>query len=366
MNKKNSIVVGSVLVFLMMSMSGCLDSFTFYDGSVTYKEHPTKVQYTLRFGYAVNFSGLGEYEINYDCDIPELVKGTLSYNLLYNGDYVQTQLANNNIIRWNISGSGNKDYELGIFANVTAQSFLVSDLNGENALTLQDIQTLYPNLVLQYCQDQIDSGTTYIESNNTIIKSTTNAVLYQVNSNNSFLVAKGLFRWLKENTRYQTHIGDDSVQPAMTTYHLDTGDCDDLSFLYISLCRTVGIPARFIRGYLIEEVDGIISKVAHAWAEVFVGGNIGNDGWIPVECACTSDNYNVQIYQNFGIEDVGHLRLFTDDGSSESLNASLSGPRVTYESGLDIVMTAFVEIDDYRVLESNELFIDSESQRSYI
>ncbi len=366
MNKKNSIVVGSVLVFLMMNMSGCLDSFTFYDDGVTYEEHPTKVQYTLRFGYTVNCSGLGEYEINYDCDIPELVKGTLSYNLLYSSDYVRTQLANNNIIRWNISGSGNKDYELGIFANVTAQSFLVSDLNGENALTLQDIQTLYPDLLDQYGQDQIDSGTTYIESNNTIIKSTVDAVLHQLNSNNSFLVAKGLFEWLKQNTNYQTHTDDNSVQPAMTTYQWRTGDCDDLSFLYISLCRIVGIPARFIRGYLIKEVDEVINPVAHAWAEVFVGGNIGNDGWIPIECACTSDNCNVQIYQNFGIEDVEHLRLFTDDGSTESLNASLSDLRVRYESGVNITHTDFVEINNYYILESNELFINGEGRRSYI
>ena len=360
-------MVGFVLVFLIMSMSGCLDSFTFFDGGVTYEEHPTKVQYTLRFGYTVNCSGLGEYEINYDCDIPELIKGTLSYKLLYNSDYEQTQLASNNIIRWNISGSDDNNYRLGIVANATAQSFLVSDLNGENALTLQEIQTLYPALVTQYCQDQIDSSTTYIESNNAIIKSTTNAVLYQVNSNNSFLVAKGLFQWLKQYTNYKTHIDDDNrVQPAMTTYQLRTGDCDDLSFLYISLCRSVGIPARFIRGYLIEEVDEVINPVAHAWVEVFVGGNIGNDGWVPVECACTSDNMDVQIYQNFAIEDVGHLRLFTDDGSTESLNTSLSRLRVRYESGVAVIRAAFVEIDNYSILESNELFIDGEGHRSYI
>jgi hypothetical protein len=345
-------------------MSGCLDFFDLE--GVTYETHPTKVQYTIQYGYTVSCSGLGEHEINYDCDIPELLKGTISYELLHTNDYVRTQLANNSIIRWNVTGKNNKNYELGIVANVTAQSFLVSNLNGENALTLQGIQTLYPDLVDQYCQDQIDSGITYIESNNTFIKSTTDAVLSQLNSNNSFLVAKGLFKWLKENTEYQIHIGDEGVQTAMKTYQLRTGDCDDLSFLYISLCRTVGIPARFVRGYLAEEIDEVVSPVAHAWAEIFVGGSIGNDGWIPVECACTSDNCDVQIYQNFGIEDVGHLRLFTDDGSAESLNASLSGPRIKYETGINVIMTAFVEIDDYSILESNELFIDGEGHRSYI
>ena len=138
-------------------------------------------------------------------------------------------------------------------------------------------------------------------------------------------MAKNLFIWLKENTTYQKHNGKETVQPAGTTCNIKTGDCDDLSFLYIALCRAVDIPARFIRGFIVEADDnGYVTTVPHAWAEVFVGGGIGNNGWIPVECACSSDEMEVQINQNFGLESVGHLRLFIDDGTNESLITSLS------------------------------------------
>jgi len=155
------------------------------------------------------------------------------------------------------------------------------------------------------------------------------------------------------------------VQPASETMQLGTGDCDDLSFLYISLCRSLGIPARFIRGYLVEETDGTVSAVAHAWTEVFVGGNIGNQGWIPVECACPSENMEVQVNQNFGVESVGHLRLFKDDGSNESMDASISGPMARYDAGMEVEMTAFVEIYNYIVLESKELTVDKNGNRAY-
>ena len=161
------------------------------------------------------------------------------------------------------------------------------------------------------------------------------------------------------------HNDDTSAQPAGTTYQLKTGDCDDLSFLYISLCRSLGIPARFIRGYLVEETDGTVSAVAHAWTEVFVGGNIGNQGWIPVECACPSKDMAVQVNQNFGVESVGHLRLFKDDGSNESMDASISGSMARYDAGMEVEMTAFVGIYNYSVLESKELTVDKNGKRAY-
>ncbi len=65
------------------------------------------------------------------------------------------------------------------------------------------------------------------------------------------------------------------------------------------------------------------------------------------------------------MEDIGHLRLFKDDGSNESLNVSISGPSVIYDTNIDVDMTSFVEIDNYTVLESKELFIDKNGNRSY-
>ena len=367
MDKKNIIIADLILVLLIliMSTSGCLEYYNFdFDGSTTYESHPTKIRYTINYGYKVNCSGTGEYTIHYDCDLPEVLLGSISTDILHQQDYQSITLANNTVLRWNINGENNNYYKLGILANVRAESFLITDLNGNDALTLQEIKTFHSNIVDQYCNEQSDNNIVYIDPDNSNIKSTAQTVLKQANSNNSFIVAKELFTWLKQNTIYQIHTTNNNVQPAIKTYQIGSGDCDDLSFLYISLCRSVGIPARFIRGFLLEESYGVVSAIGHAWVEIFVGENISNNGWIPIECSGSTD-IKTEINQNFGVEDVEHLRLFKDDGGNESLNTSISGPSVIYNTNIEIDMTSFVEIDNYTVLETKELFIDKNGNRSY-
>jgi hypothetical protein len=116
---------------------------------------------------------------------------------------------------------------------------------------------------------------------------------------------------------------------------------------------------------LIEEQNGVVDVVAHAWSEVFVGGNIGKDGWIPVECAGTSDNVKAEVNQNYGVENAGHLRLFTDDGSNQSLEVSLSGPKALYDPGIDIIMKPFLEVENLEVIELKELHVDGKGNRAY-
>jgi hypothetical protein len=342
-----------------------MDYFNTSGGIIRYESHPTKIRYNIRYGYWINCSGTGKYVIDYDCDKPEILIGEAPSELLYSNDYKNKTLANNTLVNWNISGKNNNNYKLGIAANVTAESFLITDLSGDGALSLQEIKTNYPIIFNQYCHKQSANGTVYIDPNNVDIESTAQDILDQTDNNNSLILAKELFIWLKQNTDYKIHTINNEVQPASKTMQLGTGDCDDLSFLYISLCRSLGIPARFIRGYIVEETDGTVSAVAHAWVEVFVGGNIDNNGWIPVECAGSSNDTVVQVNQNFGVESVGHLRLFRDDGSNESMDASISGPMARYDTGIKVEMTAFVEIYNYIVLESKELTIGKNGNRAY-
>jgi hypothetical protein len=367
--KKNIFIIYTVFIFVIISTSGCVDFIT-TSNSTTYSSHATKVSYTICYGYFVNCSGESGYEVIYDCDLPEVLSGAVSYDIL-NTSYGHSLEKNieNMMIRWNIAGSGFKNYELGIRANVQAQSYIVYDLNGEDAYTITEIQQFKPELVDKYCSAQVDDGIVYVNPENHIIKQIAESVQLQSGSNNSFILVKNLFIWLKENTRYQVHISDHNVQSSDTTCNKRTGDCDDLSILYISLCRALNIPARFIRGMLIEFKDYSVSAVPHAWVEVFVGGSLGNGGWIPVECAgmaTGSDKIETEVYQNFGMESIEHLRLFRGTGSNESLNVSMSGPSfVYYDNDVFIQVEAFLKITDYLILESNELYIDENYQRRY-
>ncbi|MFW6120323.1 MAG: transglutaminase-like domain-containing protein [Petrotogales bacterium] len=358
MNKKIAFTI-----ILISVVSGCLEILP--DTPIKYESYPTKISYNIKYGYQINCTGFGKYKIKYTCNIPEFQK-TITHSLLYNHDYQHIPLANNSFIRWSISGTEDTTYELGITASIESESFLVYDLNGEHALTVQEINNSYPEIIKQYVHEQSNGVTIFIDPNHPDINTTASYILSQAKTNNSFVIAKSLFIWLKENTDYQTHDDLGDVQPAALTFQRKTGDCDDLSFLYISLCRAVGIPARFIRGYLLEEKEnGEVTATAHAWTEVFVGPPIGNNGWIPVECACCASSIQVDINQNFGVEDAFHLRLFVDDGSNESINVTLSGIQVEYHENRDIDLQSFVKVDNYSELESKYLVVTKDNTRYY-
>ena len=361
--KNKAIIVVLVIIIVTIAISGCLDFFNSDDGSTNYQSHPTKIRYTISYGYKINCNGTGEYNINYHCDIPEVLNGPKPSMVINNDVYEDKILATHNGMKiWDINSSLSKEYDLGITASVQSESFIVSDLNGAYALSIQEINDQYPNFINQYCQSQSNDSTVYINPDDPDIIAIASEILNNAGTNNAFLVAKELFIWLKQQTTYQIHVDENKVQSAETTFQCKTGDCDDLSFLYISLCRSINIPSRFIRGFLVEETIAI----PHVWVEVFVGGDIGINGWIPIECAGTSNKAETEVHQNFGVETVNHLRLFKDNGGNESLNISLSGLSYKiYSPNRYIELESYAEISSYILLESKELFIDENGDRLY-
>jgi len=352
---KNKIFVSClVLIIILVALTGCIEGENDYETV----SHPTKISYTVNYGYFVNNSGSGNYHFKYDCDLPELTNGlVLSTSISGQGYVNKTVATHNDIISWDVNTNINKNYKLGISSEIISESFLIQDLNGVDALSIEEIKENYDSLIVQYCNAQIKDNTAYIDPNNNEIKNIAENILSSLGSNNSFVIAKEIFIWLKQNTNYKINSGIKSVKPCDLTLQSKSGDCDDLSFLYISLCRSIEIPSRFIRGYLVNE-----TKITpHAWVEVFVGGGIGKSGWIPVECAGNSNDIQAEVYQKFGLESANHLRLFKDDGTNESLNSSITGLYYT----TNLKPESYKSFSDYVVLESNELIISEDNVRTY-
>lgn len=76
------------------------------------------------------------------------------------------------------------------------------------------------------------------------------------------------------------------------------GDCGQVSLLYISLMRTLGIPARWESGWMLHPGE----KNLHDWAEVYFEGT----GWVPVDVSfgryTPSPSPEVQGFYSHGID----------------------------------------------------------------
>jgi transglutaminase-like putative cysteine protease len=78
---------------------------------------------------------------------------------------------------------------------------------------------------------------------------------------------------------------DTEITHAATTadeaFRLRRGVCQDLTHIFIGCARALGIPARYVGGYLLRQ-DGKTNQAAgHAWAEAFVEGL----GWVGFDAA---------------------------------------------------------------------------------
>jgi transglutaminase-like putative cysteine protease len=104
--------------------------------------------------------------------------------------------------------------------------------------------------------------------------------------------------------------------PAVTHVHttmpealrLRRGVCQDFAHVMTGLCRALGIPARYVSGYLYngpaDRLKG--AQATHAWVEVFVPG-IGWRGLDPTNAQQANSRY-VKIASGRDYGDVSPLR----------------------------------------------------------
>ena len=87
---------------------------------------------------------------------------------------------------------------------------------------------------------------------------------------NPYLCAKLFYDWVIDNMSYvYPKVEDRGAQKSFTRL---SGDCGEFSFVFIALCRSVGIPARPVTAVWPTESG-------HAWAEFFIEPY----GWLPVD-----------------------------------------------------------------------------------
>lgn len=103
---------------------------------------------------------------------------------------------------------------------------------------------------------------------------------------------------------------------------LGEGVCQDHAHALIACARVVGLPARYVSGYLFATSDGVPHEAAHAWAEVHVAG-LGWVGFDPANRCCPDDRY-IRLGSGLDAQDAAPIRGIARGMGAESLDVTVA------------------------------------------
>ena len=84
------------------------------------------------------------------------------------------------------------------------------------------------------------------------------------------------------------------------------GVCQDHAHLFVSAARSLGIPARYVAGYLLADEAGHAVRETHAWAEAWVDG-LGWIGFDPTNRLCVTEQH-VRLCVGLDAHDAAPVR----------------------------------------------------------
>jgi transglutaminase-like putative cysteine protease len=90
----------------------------------------------------------------------------------------------------------------------------------------------------------------------------------------------------------------------------------------IALARSVGMPARYVSGYLQSDADGLPHEAAHAWAEIWLD-TLGWVGFDPANRVCPDERY-IRLASGFDAQDAAPIRGVAQGRGAETLDVSVA------------------------------------------
>jgi len=103
---------------------------------------------------------------------------------------------------------------------------------------------------------------------------------------------------------------------------LGRGVCQDFAHLMLAACRCLGLPARYVSGYLYTPPNADAELASHAWVDVYLAGQ----GWLaldPTHNAAQSGHY-VRVAVGRDYADVPPTRGVFKGNASETLAVDVS------------------------------------------
>jgi transglutaminase-like putative cysteine protease len=94
---------------------------------------------------------------------------------------------------------------------------------------------------------------------------------------------------IRERLRFEVSTTDSGTS-AIESFGLGHGVCQDFSHIFIAAARHLGVPARYVGGYMLRADDANDQGAGHAWAEALID-DIGWVGFDPANGISPTDAY---------------------------------------------------------------------------
>ncbi len=129
--------------------------------------------------------------------------------------------------------------------------------------------------------------------------------------------------------------------PLALSFERRQGVCQDFAHLMIGACRMLGLPARYVSGYLLTQSAAdaqplVGADASHAWVQVWAPGTVGvpADGWLDLDPTNDrvpgAEHARLAVGRDFG--DVTPLRGVIRGGGRHTLGVGVTTRRL--DSGL--------------------------------
>jgi len=129
---------------------------------------------------------------------------------------------------------------------------------------------------------------------------------------NPYRIARNIYHHLIDNMYYEM-VGGWNTAP--TVLERGNGSCSEYTFVYISMCRAAGLPARYVGSVVVRGDDVCMDDVFHRWVEVY----LPNYGWVPVDPSGGDHEWPRDQANYFGHLDNRFLITTENAGGSEYL-----------------------------------------------
>lgn len=139
----------------------------------------------------------------------------------------------------------------------------------------------------------------------------------------STLIGSRIYRTFRYQS-YSTHVGTRMIE----ALHERCGVCQDFAHVMIAICRTQGIPARYVSGYFQNDMrrEGEI-EASHAWVEVYLP-YYGWKGYDPTHERVVDDRY-VKLAVGRDYSDIRPLAGTFRGRGTRSMDVEVSVLRVS-------------------------------------